>query len=81
MTGIADQRIESWFQPFGGTIATGYITADDWGQAATRVAAGNGLFPARSSSVPPPAAVGAGVPLGPGGDDIFPASRTAGGER
>jgi len=29
MTGIADQRIESWFKPFGGTIATGYITGDD----------------------------------------------------
>ncbi len=28
MTGIADQRIESWFTPFGGTIATGCITGD-----------------------------------------------------
>lgn len=28
MTGIADQRIESWFKPFGETIATGYITGD-----------------------------------------------------
>jgi len=29
MTGVADQRLESWFKPFGGTIATGYITGDD----------------------------------------------------
>jgi len=29
MTGVADQRIESWFKAFGGTLATGYITGDD----------------------------------------------------
>lgn len=25
--GVADQRVESWFEPFAGTVATGYLTA------------------------------------------------------
>lgn len=26
--GVADQRVESWFKPFGGTIPTGYLSDD-----------------------------------------------------
>lgn len=26
--GVADQRVEAWFKPFGGTIPTGYISSD-----------------------------------------------------
>lgn len=26
--GVADQRVENWFTPFGGTVPTGYISAD-----------------------------------------------------
>jgi hypothetical protein len=29
VTGVADQRIETWFEAFGGTLTTGYITGDD----------------------------------------------------
>lgn len=26
--GVADQRVESWFRPFGGTLPTGYLNSD-----------------------------------------------------